>query len=128
MSSGQTHAIIHRVKHSVDKCVLKRHSLIWFRGIAVKASARESGGSGSNPGCVKSCNLIFAVSYEQTHAIIHRVKHKVDTCVLKRNYRSSFNGIVVRASAREASARETGDSGSNPGRVKWFFRRISAVP
>ena len=26
----------------------------------------------------------FAVSYGQTHAIIHRVKHKVDICVLKR--------------------------------------------
>ena len=26
----------------------------------------------------------FAVSYGQTHAIIQRVKHKVDICVLKR--------------------------------------------
>lgn len=47
----------------------------------------------------------------------------VDLTVLKGTTVAAPHGIVVRASARE-----TGGPGSNPGRNKWFFRRISAVP
>jgi len=90
VSYGQTHAIIHMVKHSVDRCVLKQHNSISLRGLVVKASARESDGTGSNPGCGKSCNFIFAVAYGQTHAIIHRVKHSADVSVSKRHSEKCF--------------------------------------
>ena len=91
----------------------------WFNRLPAKREVL-----GSKPGSGKSCNIIFAVSYGQTHAIIHRVKHTVQiklflSGIFLYRFVVSILGIMVRASARES-----GGSGSNPDRKKFYYLRV----